>query len=254
MNGHWFTFHARRELTVMSEADRRVAIITGGSQGIGAGLVAAYRKQGWAVVASARTIMPAEEPDLLTVRGDIAEPVTADRIVEAALDRFGRIDTLVNNAGVFLSKPFTQYTAEDYARLVGVNLTGFFWLTQRVIADMVRRYGGHVLNISASLAEVANADAPAALAALTKGGLAAATRSLAVEYASRGVRVNAVSPGIIQTPVYPAESYERLGGQLPPLGRVGQVSDVVNGILFLESSSYITGEILHIDGGQTAGH
>jgi len=238
----------------MSEADRRVAIITGGSQGIGAGLVAGYRKQGWAVVTSARTIKPAEEPDLLTVSGDIAEPATADRIVEAALDRFGRIDTLVNNAGVFLSKPFTQYTAEDYARLVGVNLTGFFWLTQRVIADMVRRYGGHVVNISASLAEAANADAPAALTALTKGGLAAATRSLAVEYASRGVRVNAVSPGIIQTPVYPAESYDGLGSQLPPLGRVGQVSDVVNGILFLESSPYITGEILHIDGGQTAGH
>ena len=254
MNGHWFTFHARRELTVMSEADRRVAIITGGSQGIGAGLVAGYRKQGWAVVTSARTIKPAEEPDLLTVSGDIAEPATADRIVEAALGRFGRIDTLINNAGVFLSKPFTQYTAEDYARLVGVNLTGFFWLTQRVIADMVRRYGGHVVNISASLAEVANADAPAALAALTKGGLAAATRSLAVEYASRGIRVNAVSPGIIQTPVYPAESYEGLGRQLPPLGHVGHVSDVVNGILFLESSPYITGEILHIDGGQTAGH
>jgi NAD(P)-dependent dehydrogenase (short-subunit alcohol dehydrogenase family) len=238
----------------MGEADRRVAIITGGSQGIGAGLVAGYRKQGWAVVASARTIAPAEEPDLLTVCGDIAEPATADRIVEAALGRFGRIDTLVNNAGVFLSKPFTKYTAEDYARLVGVNLTGFFWLTQRVIADMVRRYGGHVVNISASLAEVANADAPAALTALTKGGLAAATRSLAVEYASRGIRVNAVSPGIIQTPVYPADSYEGLGSQLPPLGRVGQVSDVVNGILFLESSPYITGEILHIDGGQTAGH
>jgi NAD(P)-dependent dehydrogenase (short-subunit alcohol dehydrogenase family) len=238
----------------MGEANRRVAIITGGSQGIGAGLVAGYRKRGWAVVASARTITPAAEPDLLTVRGDIAEPATADQIVEAALDRFGRIDTLVNNAGVFLSKPFTQYTAEDYARLVGVNLTGFFWLTQRVIADMVRRYGGHVVNISATLAEVANADAPAALAALTKGGLAAATRSLAVEYASRGIRVNAVSPGIIQTPVYPAESYEGLGRQLPPLGRVGQVSDVVNGILFLESSPYITGEILHIDGGQTVGH
>jgi NAD(P)-dependent dehydrogenase (short-subunit alcohol dehydrogenase family) len=238
----------------MGEANRRVAVITGGSQGIGAGLVAGYRKRGWAVVASARTITPAEEPDLLTVRGDIAEPATAAQIVEAALDRFGRIDTLINNAGVFISKPFTQYTAEDYARLVGVNLTGFFWLTQRVIADMVRRYGGHVVNISATLAEVANADAPAALAALTKGGLAAATRSLAVEYASRGIRVNAVSPGIIQTPVYPAESYEGLGRQLPPLGRVGQVSDVVNGILFLESSPYITGEILHIDGGQTAGH
>jgi NAD(P)-dependent dehydrogenase (short-subunit alcohol dehydrogenase family) len=238
----------------MGEAYRRVAIITGGSQGIGAGLVAGYRKRGWAVVASARTITPAEEPDLLTVRGDITEPATADQIVEAALDRFGRIDTLINNAGVFISKPFTQYTAEDYALLVGVNLTGFFWLTQRVIADMVRRYGGHVVNISATLAEVANADAPAALAALTKGGLAAATRSLAVEYALRGIRVNAVSPGIIQTPVYPAESYEGLGRQLPPLGRVGQVSDVVNGILFLESSPYITGEILHIDGGQTAGH
>jgi NAD(P)-dependent dehydrogenase (short-subunit alcohol dehydrogenase family) len=238
----------------MSETDRRVAIITGGSQGIGAGLVAGYRRQGWAVVASARTVRPAEEPDLLTVPGDIAEPATADQIVEAALSRFGRIDTLVNNAGVFLSKPFTQYTAEDYARLVGVNLTGFFWLTQRVIGDMVRRYGGHVVNISASLAEVANADAPSALAALTKGGLAAVTRSLAVEYASRGIRVNAVSPGIIQTPVYPAESYEGLGSQLPPLGHVGQVSDVVNGILFLESSPYITGEVLHIDGGQTAGH
>jgi NAD(P)-dependent dehydrogenase (short-subunit alcohol dehydrogenase family) len=188
------------------------------------------------------------------VRGDIAEPATADQIVEAALDRFGRIDTLINNAGVFISKPFTQYTAEDYALLVGVNLTGFFWLTQQVIADMVRRYGGHVVNISAALAEVANADAPAALTALTKGGLAAATRSLAVEYALRGVRVNAVSLGIIQTPVYPAESHEGLGRLLPPLGRVGQVSDVVNGILFLESSPYITGEILHIDGGQTAGH
>jgi len=233
----------------MSEADRRVAIITGGSQGIGAGLVTGYRRRGWAVVASARTIKPADEPDLLTVAGDITEPATADRIVEAALGRFGRIDTLVNNAGVFISKPFTQYTAEDYALLVGVNLTGFFWLTRRVIAEMVRRYGGHVVNISATLAEVANATAPSALAALTKGGLAAATRSLAVEYASRGIRVNAVSPGIIQTPVHPADSYDGLGDQLPPLGRVGQVSDVVDGILFLESAPYITGEVLHIDGG-----
>ena len=238
----------------MSEPDRRVAIITGGSQGIGAGLVAGYRGRGWAVVANARTIKPADEPDLLTVAGDITDPATADRIVEGALGRFGRIDTLVNNAGVFISKPFTAYTAEDYALLVGVNLTGFFWLTQRVIAEMVRRYGGHVVNISATLAEVANSAAPSALSALTKGGLAAATRSLAVEYASRGIRVNAVSPGIIQTPVYPADSYDGLGSQLPPLGRVGQVSNVVDGILFLESAPYITGEILHVDGGQTAGH
>jgi NAD(P)-dependent dehydrogenase (short-subunit alcohol dehydrogenase family) len=238
----------------MTGNGRRVVIITGGSQGIGAGLVAGYLGRGWAVVANARTIKPSADPNVLTVEGDIAKPETAGRIVEAALERFGRIDTVVNNAGVFVSKPFTDYTAEDYALLTGVNLGGFFWLTQRVIAEMVRQYGGHVVNISATMAEVANSHSPSALAALTKGGLAAATRSLAVEYASRGIRVNAVSPGIIQTPMYPADSYEGLGDQLPPLGRVGQVSDVVDGILFLESSPYITGEILHIDGGQTASH
>jgi NAD(P)-dependent dehydrogenase (short-subunit alcohol dehydrogenase family) len=237
----------------MTRNDRRVAIITGGSQGIGAELVAGYRGRGWAVVTNARTIGPSADPDVLTVEGDIAKPATADLIVEGALERFGRIDTLVNNAGVFVSKPFTNYTAADYALLTGVNLGGFFWLTQRVIAEMVRRYGGHVVNISATLAEVASSHAPSVLAALTKGGLAAATRSLAVEYASRGIRVNAVSPGIIQTSVYPADSYEGLGDRLPPLGRVGQVSDVVDAILFLESSPYITGEILHVDGGLTAG-
>ena len=239
----------------MSDAGQRVAIITGGSQGIGASLVTAYRRKGWSVVATARTMKRAEDPDVLTVEGDITDPATADRIIAAALERFGRIDTLVNNAGVYLSKPFTDYTAADYALVTGVNLTGFFWLTQRVIAEMLKRYGGHVVNISATLAEVANSTVPEVLAALTKGGLAAATRSLAVEYASRGIRVNAVSPGIIQTPMHPAESYEELGAdQLPPLGRVGQVSDVVDGILFLEASPYITGEILHIDGGEIAGH
>ncbi len=232
----------------------KVAIITGGSQGIGAGLVAGYRGRGWAVVASARTIKASRDPDVLTVEGDITDPATAGRIIDAALDRFGRIDTLVNNAGVFISKPFTGYTAADYATVVGVNLTGFFWLTQRAIGEMATRYGGHVVNITATLAEVADSGAPAVLAALAKGGLAAATRSLAIEYASRGIRVNAVSPGIIQTPVHPADSYEHLGGRLPPLGRPGQVRDVVDGILFLESAPYITGEILHIDGGQIAGH
>jgi NAD(P)-dependent dehydrogenase (short-subunit alcohol dehydrogenase family) len=238
----------------MNQTGQKVAIITGGSQGIGASLVTAYRRQGWRVVATARTMKPTEDPGVLTVDGDLADPATAERIVGGALGRFGRIDTLVNNAGVFVSKPFTEYTAEDYALLVGVNLTGFFWLTQRVIAEMLNRYGGHVVNISATLAEYANSSSPSVLPALTKGGLAAATKSLAVEYASRGIRVNAVSPGIIQTPMHPADSYEELGDQLPPLGRVGQVSDVVDGILFLEGSPYITGEILHIDGGQTAGH
>jgi NAD(P)-dependent dehydrogenase (short-subunit alcohol dehydrogenase family) len=232
----------------------KVAIITGGSQGIGAGLVAGYRRRGWAVVATARTVMPSEDPELLTVAGDIADPATADKVADAALERFGRIDTLVNNAGVYISKPFTEYTAADYATITGVNLAGFFWLTQRVIAEMATRYGGHVVNVSATLAEVADSRTPEVLAALTKGGLAAATRSLAVEYASRGIRVNAVSPGIIKTTVHPAESYQGLGDRLPPLGRVGQVSDVVDGVLFLESSPYVTGEILHIDGGQIAGH
>ena len=229
----------------------KVAIIAGVSRGIGAGLVAGYRGRGWAVVASARTIKPSQDPDLLTVAGDTAEPATADRIISAALERFDRIDTLVNNASIHLSKPFTDYTAEDYATITGVNLAGFFWLTQRAIAEMATRYGGHVVNV---LADIADSGAPAVLAALTKGGQAAATRSLAIEYASRGIRVNAVAPGIIQTPVHPAGSYDDLGGRLPPLGHAGQISDVVDAILFLESSPYITGEILHVDGGQAVGH
>ena len=238
----------------MSDKEQRVAIITGGSRGIGAGLVAGYRRQGWAVVANALTIKPSGDPDVLAVEGDISEPATADRIIGDALGRFGHIDTLVNNAGVFVSKPFTDYTAEDYALVTGVNLTGFFWLTQRAITEMLKRNGGHVVNISATLADYANSKEPSVLAAVTKGGLAAATRSLAIEYASRGIRVNAISPGIIQTPMHAAESYAALGDRLPPLGCIGQVSDIVDGILFLEASPYITGEILHIDGGQIAGH
>ena len=185
--------------------------------------------------------------------GDIAEPATADRIIGGALGRFGHIDTLINDAGIYLSKPFTDYTAADYALVVAVNLTGFFTLTQRAIAEMLKRGSGHVVNLTATIAEYANSSEPAVLAALTKGGLAAATRSLAIEYASRGIRVNAVSPGVIQTPMHPPESYQALGDRLPPLGHVGQVGDVVDGILFLEASPFITGEILHIDGGQGAG-
>jgi NAD(P)-dependent dehydrogenase (short-subunit alcohol dehydrogenase family) len=222
---------------VVSEQNQKVAIITGGSQGIGAGLVAEYRRRGWAVVATSRTIA-----------------ATTDRIISGALGRFGRIDTLINNAGVYISKPFTDYTADDYATVVGVNLTGFFMLTQRAIGEMLKRGRGHIVNITTTLADYANSSSPSVLTSLTKGGLASATKSLAIEYASRGIRVNAVSPGIIETPVHPAESYAGLGTQLPPVGHVGQVSDIVDGILFLESSPFITGEILHIDGGQIAGH
>jgi NAD(P)-dependent dehydrogenase (short-subunit alcohol dehydrogenase family) len=239
----------------MNGTGPKVAIVTGGSQGIGAGLVAGYRERGWAVVANSLNIKPSNDPDVLTVGGDVSDQGTADQIISQALDRFGRVDTLVNNAGVFVSKPFTEYTAEDYALVTGVNLAGFFWLTQRAIRQMLLRHSGHVVNISASVADQADSVEPTALAALTKGGLAAVTKSLAVEYASRGIRVNAVAPGIIQTPLHPAESYtpEALAGKLPPLGHVGQVSDIVEGILYLESAPYVTGEILRIDGGRTAG-
>ena len=238
----------------MSDTGQQVAIITGGSQGIGAALVDGYRQRRWAVVANSLTIKPSQDPDVLTVQGDISEQATADQIITQAIDRFGRVDTLVNNAGVFVSKPFTDYTAEDYALVTGVNLAGFFWLTQRAIGQMLKQGGGHVVNIGASIADRADSVEPTALTALTKGGLAAVTRSLAVEYASRGIRVNAVAPGIIQTPLHPAESYlpEALAGKLPPLGRVGQVSDIVDAILYLESAKYVTGEILHVDGGRTA--
>jgi NAD(P)-dependent dehydrogenase (short-subunit alcohol dehydrogenase family) len=236
----------------MNETDHKVAIITGASAGIGAGLVAAYRQQGWAVVANSRAIKPSEDRDVLTVAGDIADPTVTERIIGEALGRFGRIDTLINNAGVYIAKPFTDYTADDYALVVGVNLTGFFLLTQRAIADMLTRRSGHVVNITSTLAEYANSSAPSVMASLTKGGLASATKSLAIEYASRGIRVNAASLGVIQTPMHAGQDYDALG-RAHPIGRIGQVSDVVNGILFLESSSFITGEILHIDGGQSAG-
>jgi NAD(P)-dependent dehydrogenase (short-subunit alcohol dehydrogenase family) len=238
----------------MSEQDDKVAIITGGSQGIGAGLVAEYRRRGWAVVATSRTIKPGRDPAVLTIDGDISEATTTERIISGALGRFGHIDTLINNAGVFISKPFTDYTADDYAAVVGVNLTGFFTLTQLAIAEMLKRGRGHIVNITTTLADYADSSTPSVLTSLTKGGLASATKSLAIEYASRGIRVNAVSPGIIQTPVHPAESYAGLGAQLPPVGHVGQVADIVDGILYLESSQFVTGEILHIDGGQIAGH
>jgi NAD(P)-dependent dehydrogenase (short-subunit alcohol dehydrogenase family) len=237
----------------MSDQDRKVAIVTGGSQGIGAGLVAEYRRRGWAVVTASRTLKPARDTGVLSVKGDITDPATTDRIISGALESFGRIDTLINNAGIFISKPFTDYTADDFAVAVGVNLSGFFWLTKRAITEMLKRGSGHVVNITTTLADHANSSTPSALTALTKGGLASATRSLAIEYASRGIRVNAVSPGIIQTPEHAPETYDGLAG-LQPLGRVGQVSDIVDGVLFLESSPFITGEILHIDGGQIAGH
>jgi NAD(P)-dependent dehydrogenase (short-subunit alcohol dehydrogenase family) len=232
---------------------QKVAVITGASQGIGAGLVTAYRGAGYAVVGTARSMPSSDAADFLTVEGDIAKPETAQRVVESALDRYGRIDSLINNAGIFIGKPFTDYTFEDYAAMAAVNLAGFFHISQRAIREMLTQGSGHIVNIITSLVEHADSKTPAALASLTKGGLAAVTRSLAIEYASRGVRVNAVSLGVIRTPNHDPASYAGLAA-LHPIGRVGEISDVADGILYLEGATFVTGEILHIDGGQVAGH
>jgi NAD(P)-dependent dehydrogenase (short-subunit alcohol dehydrogenase family) len=232
---------------------KKVAIITGASQGIGAGLVKAYRRAGYAVVGTSRSIGPSDAPDLLTVQGDITQADTAQRVVDEATGRFGRIDSLINNAGLFIGKPFDEYTPDDFTAVTSVNLAGFFHITQRTVRTMLLQGSGHILNISTSLVDHANSHAVAALASLTKGGLAAATRSLAIEYASRGIRVNAVSLGVIKTPMHGPESYEAMAA-LHPIGRAGEVSDVVDGILYLENATFVTGETLHIDGGQAAGH
>jgi NAD(P)-dependent dehydrogenase (short-subunit alcohol dehydrogenase family) len=232
---------------------QKVAVITGASQGIGAGLVVAYRKLGYAVVANSRSITPSGDPDVLAVAGDIADPAVGARVIEQALATFGRVDALINNAGVFVAKPFTDYTDADYDVVTGVNLRGFFEVSKRAISAMLDGEGGHVVNVSTSLVDHANSAVPSALAALTKGGLNAVTKSLAIEYAARGIRVNAVSLGVIRTPMHPAETHDMLAG-LHPIGRMGDISDVVDAIVYLEKAPFVTGEILHVDGGQSAGH
>jgi NAD(P)-dependent dehydrogenase (short-subunit alcohol dehydrogenase family) len=237
----------------MSDQTPSVAVITGASQGIGASLVPAYRRLGYAVVATSRTIGPSDDPMIATVQGDIATADTAERVIREAIERFGRIDTLINNAGVFVSKRFTQYTDEDYDHVAGVNLGGFFHITRRAIEHMERLGGGHVVNITTTLVEHADVRIPSALASLTKGGLAAVTKSLATEYAATGIRVNAVSPGVIKTPMHAPKTHDDLR-TLHPLGRIGETSDVVSAIMYLESAPFVTGEFMHVDGGQSAGH
>ncbi|WP_285114280.1 SDR family oxidoreductase [Leifsonia sp. fls2-241-R2A-40a] len=232
---------------------RRVAVITGASQGIGAGLVEGYLSLGYAVVANSRTIEPRDEENLVTVAGDISDPQVATRIIETAIDRFGRVDTLVNNAGIFIAKPFTDYTQEDFDAAISINVGGFFHITQKAIADMLPRGLGHVVNITTTLQENANSNVPSALASLTKGGLASAVKSLAIEYADRGIRVNAVSPGIIKTPMHAEENHEFFAG-LHPVRQMGTIDDIVRGVLYLEQSPFVTGEWLHVDGGQSAGN
>jgi NAD(P)-dependent dehydrogenase (short-subunit alcohol dehydrogenase family) len=232
---------------------KKVAIITGASQGMGAALVAAYRERGYRVVATARSVSDGGDPDILAVPGDIGDRRTAEKVVAQAVAKFGRVDTLVNNAGIFIAKPFTAYTEADFNAVLAVNTAGFFHMTQLAMAEMEKRNSGHVVQITTTLAEKASSQVSAVLAALTKGGLNAVTRALAIEYAKRGIRVNAVSPGIIRTPMHPAETHAALDA-MHPIGHMGEITDIVQAVLYLESAPFVTGEILHVDGGQSAGN
>jgi NAD(P)-dependent dehydrogenase (short-subunit alcohol dehydrogenase family) len=237
------------------ESDRKIAVITGASRGIGAELVKGFRGIGYGVVANSRSDKSrdmADDPDILWVAGDIARPETADRVVGGAMRQFGRIDTLINNAGIFIPKPFTDYSEADFAATISVNLAGFFHISQRAASRMLEAGAGHIVNLTASIGEHSFASVPTALTALTKGGLLAVTRSLAIEYAGRGIRVNAVSPGATKTPMNPPEMHQFLAG-LQPMGRMGEVHEIVDAVLYLEKAAFVTGEILHVDGGATAG-
>jgi NAD(P)-dependent dehydrogenase (short-subunit alcohol dehydrogenase family) len=232
---------------------RKVAVITGASQGIGAGLVRGFLDRGYQVVANSRSIQPDASADVLAVPGDITDPAVAEGVIAGAVDRFGRVDTLVNNAGVFVAKPFTDYTAADFEHVLRVNLAGFFYISQRAVRQMVTQRGGHIVNITTTLVNQPVKGVPSALASLTKGGLDAVTRSLAIEYADKGIRVNAVAPGVIKTPMHAPETHAFLAG-LHPLGRMGEIPEVVEAVLYLESAAFVTGETLHVDGGAHAGH
>jgi NAD(P)-dependent dehydrogenase (short-subunit alcohol dehydrogenase family) len=231
----------------------KVAVITGASQGIGAGLVSAFLERGFRIVANSRAIPPSDHPDIHAVPGNIGDPEVAEQVIREAVERFGRVDTLVNNAGVFVPKPFVEYTALDYANVLNVNLHGFFYVTQAAVRQMLTQESGHIVSITTTLVEHPVAGIPSVLTSLTKGGVTSATKSLAIEYATRGIRANAVSPGVIQTPMHERSEWGVLAA-LHPVHRMGEIKDIVDAVMYLESATFVTGEILHVDGGQSAGH
>jgi NAD(P)-dependent dehydrogenase (short-subunit alcohol dehydrogenase family) len=234
----------------------KTAIVTGASQGIGAGLVEAFLKRGYSVVANSRHITKANpfaaSANLALVDGDIGEPSTAAKIVETALSRFGRIDVLINNAGIFVPKPFTEYTTEDFNVLVSTTLAGFLYVSQFSAKQMLQQKCGSIVSISTTFVDHPVAGVPATVQVMAKGSLDAVTRALAMEYAKDGIRVNAVSLGVIKTPMHKPETYEFLKG-LHPVGRMGEIKEVVDAVLFLTEATFTTGEILHVDGGAHAG-
>jgi NAD(P)-dependent dehydrogenase (short-subunit alcohol dehydrogenase family) len=235
---------------------QKTAIITGGSQGIGAGLVEAFLKRGYSVVANARNITEVNpfppSPNLALVDGDIGDPKTAKQIVDTAVSRFGRIDVLVNNAGIFIPKPFTEYTTEDLNALVSTTLAGFLYVSQLAVKRMLQQKSGSIVNVSTALVDQPIAGVPVTVQVMAKGSLHAVTRALAIEYAKDGIRVNTVALGIIKTPMHKPETYDSLKG-LHPMGRMGEIKEVVDAVLFLTDATFTTGEILHVDGGVHAG-
>lgn len=239
--------------TTAAGTAQKVAIITGASGGIGSAIVPAYRSLGYAVTATSRRMPESEDPQVLAVSDDLVASGAGERIVRVAMERFGRIDTVVNSAGVYIGKPFTDYTDNDFDLIVGVNLRGFFNIARSAIAAMLScgEGGGHLVNISTSLVDQPNSQVPCALASLTKGGLNAVTKELAIEFAGHGIRVNTVSLGVVRTPMNPEARPELVARH--PLGRMEEVDDVVQAIMYLEQASFVTGEVLHVDGGQSAG-
>jgi NAD(P)-dependent dehydrogenase (short-subunit alcohol dehydrogenase family) len=235
---------------------RKTAIVTGASQGIGAGLVEAFLKRGYNVVANSRNIVKTNpfpaSPNLALLGGDIGDPKTAAKIAETAVARFGRIDVLINNAGIFIPKPFTDYTTEEFNALVSTTLAGFLYVTQFSVKQMLKQKSGSIVNISTTLVDQPIAGVGAAVQVMVKGGLNAVTRALAIEYAKDGIRVNTVAAGVINTPMHTPETLEFLKG-LHPVGRIGEIKEIVDAVLYLTDATFTTGEILHVDGGAHAG-
>jgi NAD(P)-dependent dehydrogenase (short-subunit alcohol dehydrogenase family) len=235
----------------------KTVIVTGASQGIGAGIVTAFLERGYRVVATSRSVTRSEalpvSDNLARVDGNIGEPATAEAVTRTAIDRFGSIDALVNNAGIFFTKPFTDYTPEDFRSLVATNLEGFLYVTQLAIKRMLsRKTGGSVVNITASLADNPIAGVPASVPMITKGGLNAVTLHLAMEYARDGIRVNAVAPGVVATPLH-KNTQEEFLKKLSPMGRLSTMQEIAAAVLYLTEAPTVTGEVLHVDGGAHRG-
>jgi NAD(P)-dependent dehydrogenase (short-subunit alcohol dehydrogenase family) len=235
----------------------KTVIVTGGSQGIGSGATKAFLDRGYNVVATSRNVTTSKElpssPKLALVDGDIGEAATAAGVAEAAITRFGSIDALVNNAGIFFAKPFTDYTTEDFKRLASTNLEGFIYITQLAIKQMLaQKSGGSIVSITASLADNPIAGVNASIPMITKGGIDAITRSLAIEYAKEGIRLNAVAPGVVDTPLHKNNPKDFLK-RLSPMGSISTVQDIVDAVIYLTEARHITGEVLHVDGGAHIG-